>query len=99
MIERMLRWLVGLLLGGSAVISCALPNTAQAQSLDRRAYKGKLECEETPARTPLAIIVSDGMVTADAPTYDIDGLLISPIIAGGRVDSAGVLHFGHTVDL
>jgi hypothetical protein len=58
-----------------------------------------LECEETPARTSLAIIVGDGIVTADAPTYDIDGLLISPIIAGGRVDSAGVMHFGYTVDL
>src|SRR5262249_54702051 len=98
MIEGIPRWLVGLLLGGSAVISCALASTAQAQSL-RRAYKGNLECEETPARTSLAIIVDDGIVTADAPTYDMDGLLLSPIIAGGRVDSAGVLYFGYTVDV
>jgi len=96
-IERMTRWLVGLLLGGSTIVTSALANSAQAQSLDRRAYKGNLECEETPARTSLAIIVRDGMVTADAPTYDMDGLLISANIAAGRVDSAGVLHFGHTV--
>jgi hypothetical protein len=37
------------------------------------------------------------MVTADTPTYDIDGLLIEPNLAAGTVDSAGVLHFGHTV--
>src|SRR5215831_21127216 len=98
MIDKTPRWLVGLLLGGSGFVGCALANTAQAQSL-RRAYKGNLECEGTPARTSLAIIVSDGIVTADAPTYDMDGLLHSANIAGGRVDSAGVLHFGHTVDM
>jgi len=35
MIEGIPRWLVGLLLGGSAVISCALASTAQAQSVRR----------------------------------------------------------------
>jgi hypothetical protein len=75
-------------------------HSAQAQSLDRRVYKGNLECEQTPAagksRTPLAIIVyNDGGISASADTYDIDGLrLIGAAVAGGTVDSAGTLHFG-----
>src|SRR5262245_48258898 len=94
MIERMPRWLVGLLLGGSTIVICTLANPAQAQL--RRAYKGNLECGQTPA-TSLAIIVSAGSISADVPTYDIDGLLISPAMAGGSVDPAGVLRFGYTI--
>jgi hypothetical protein len=41
--------------------------------------------------------LSATVVTADTPTYDIDGLLIEPNLAAGTVDSAGVLYFGHTV--
>ena len=78
-------------------------HSAQAQSLDRRVYKGNLECEQTPAagksRTPLAIIVyNDGGISASADTYDIDGLrLIPAAMAAGTVDSAGVLHFAGTL--
>jgi hypothetical protein len=85
-----------IVLAGLASVTGALVTPAQAQSLDR-AYKGNLECEGNPARTSLAIIVRNGNVTADAETYDIDGLLVAPNIAGGAVDSGGVLHFGHTV--
>ena len=38
-----------------------------------------------------------GVDWIDAPTYGIDGLPISPAIAGGSVDLAGVLHFGYTI--
>jgi len=97
MIATIPRWLVGLLLGGSTIVVSALADSAQAQSLDRRALKGNLECENTPARTSLTIIVGDGRVTAVVPTYDINGVLIEPNLAGGSVDSAGNLHFGQTV--
>lgn len=87
-------------LAGLAIASIVHP--AQPQSLDRHAYKGNLECEQTPAagksRTPLVITVHNGSVTALADTYDIDGLrLIRAAIAGGTVDSAGTLHFGLTL--
>lgn len=93
--------LLGLIaLAESAIAFIVHP--AQPQSFDRRAYKGNLECEQTPAagrsRTPLAITVHNGRVTASADAYDIDGLhLISQAIAAGTVDSAGVLHFGLTL--
>jgi hypothetical protein len=87
-------------LAGSAIASIVQP--AQPQSLDRRDYKGNLECELTPAagksRTPLAITVHNGRVFASADAYDIDGLhLIPQAMAAGTVDSAGVLHFGGTL--
>jgi hypothetical protein len=90
-------------IAGSVIAIGAPPaGLAQQQSFDG-AYKGSLECEQMPEdirnlRTPLAMIVRNGMVVASASMFDLDGRQeLADTVVTGTVNANGVFHLGVTV--
>lgn len=94
----------GLIAIAGSVIAISAPpaGLAQQQSFDG-AYKGSLECEQMPEgirnlRTPLAMIVRNGMVVASAPMFDLDGRQeLADTVVTGTVNANGAFHLGVTV--